>query len=400
MAWGTRLGQLAGGGRPHSPPPEHRPAGGSGATAGASDGTGLSDLGRHLKQVGTQVLRRAARLDRPAAPEPFAMTNTLSTTLPPKDESVHLLLIDPQKDFCEPMKGFPSPALPVPGANGDMRRIAGLIADSGLAIDRLGITLDTHSAIAIYHPSYWVGADGGDVPPMTQITTDDIANGRWRTRDPAQQGHAAVYVEQLGETPDHHVHMVWPEHCIQGSPGHAVHDAVQAAATDWARRRGGGDPGRNVQYLNKGLNPRVESYSALKAEVVDPADPATELNRAFIDSLAQERHLVVAGEAGSHCVRATVKDIVANLPRDGSAPATYLLTDCMSPVGAASFHAIQQGFLDEMEGQGVNLISSSQLRAAWGLEPAGQSTTRNAFQAVGKRVGALAARVKGLGAAS
>eukprot|EP00966_Prymnesium_polylepis_P120344 2780912-Prymnesium_polylepis.1 len=48
-------------------------------------------------------------------------------------------------------------------------------------------------------------------------------------------------------------------------------------------------------------------YSAVKAEVVDPADSTTALNLALIDQLQMRQGAIVfAGEAASHCVNYTV----------------------------------------------------------------------------------------------
>ena len=66
--------------------------------------------------------------------------------------------------------------------------------------------------------------------------------------------------------------------------------------------------------------------------------------------------IVIAGEASSHCVRATTEHIVANLP--GARPERLvLLTDCMSPVGG--FEAQHAAFLDDMRARGVRLMTST-----------------------------------------
>ncbi|MFX5595180.1 hypothetical protein ABTD92_21235, partial [Acinetobacter baumannii] len=81
------------------------------------------------------------------------------------------------------------------------------------------------------------------------------------------------------------------------------------------------------------------------AEVPDDDDPATQLNRGFIVTLAQADTVYITGEAGSHCVRATTEHIAANLDAAGRAR-LVLVTDCMSPV--AGFEAQYQDFLAAM----------------------------------------------------
>ena len=84
----------------------------------------------------------------------------------------------------------------------------------------------------------------------------------------------------------------------------------------------------------KGTNPWTEHYSALMAEVPDPDDPRTQLNRGLLHALDRAELLLIAGEAGSHCVKATVEDLAQHLP--GGKLSRVVLTDCMSPVRAST----------------------------------------------------------------
>ena len=106
------------------------------------------------------------------------------------------------------------------------------------------------------------------------------------------------------------------------------------------------------------MNPWTENYSALQAEVPDPDDPATQLNTRLLAALDTADVLLVAGEASSHCVRATIEHLLEHLP-GGRPERIVLLTDCMSPV--ASFEAQHQAFLAAAQAQGVQLADSSQI---------------------------------------
>ena len=91
----------------------------------------------------------------------------------------------------------------------------------------------------------------------------------------------------------------------------------------------------------------------------DPQVPDTCLNHALLDTLLQAQRLVVAGEASSHCVRATGEHLLEAAP-PGFAPRVVLLTDCMSPVhGFAAQHA---DFLQRMQAAGVQLHTTATLR--------------------------------------
>ena len=71
--------------------------------------------------------------------------------------------------------------------------------------------------------------------------------------------------------------------------------------------------------------------------------------------------LLVAGQASSHCVRATVEHLVQHLP--GGQPARLLLlTDCMSPV--AGFEPQAEAFLAAMRALGVRCLPQAQAAAA------------------------------------
>ena len=149
--------------------------------------------------------------------------------------------------------------------------------------------------------------------------------------------------------------MVWPVHCEIGSWGHGVHADVLAACSAWQLQRQ-----RAVHNVFKGTNPFTEHYSAIEAEVPDADDPSTALNTRLLAALGSADRLFIAGEASSHCVRATTEHIVQHLPRlqPGWTPERItLLTDCMSPVGG--FEAQHTAFLDAMRAQGVQLARST-----------------------------------------
>ena len=282
----------------------------------------------------------------------------------PMKASTQLLIIDPQNDFCDvpaawcpadPLTGAAMvPALPVPGAHADMQRTAALIRAAGAALDDITITLDSHHRVDIAHPTFWRRHAGGDVAPFTTITAAQVRGGEFEPRDPAALPRTLAYLDQL-ESRGRYTLMVWPVHCEIGTWGHGVHAAVRAAYNAWesARLRG-------VRKITKGENPWTEHYSAIQAEVPDAGDEHTQINTALLAQLDRADLLLIAGEAGSHCVRATTEHIVANLP-GGRPERLVLLTDCMSPV--AGFEAQQAAFLDEMRAKGVRAMSSSEALA-------------------------------------
>ena len=267
--------------------------------------------------------------------------------------SSHLLIIDPQNDFCDlpeayrpelPPGGRAAPSLPVPGAHQDMLRVARLIEAAGAHLSDITLTLDSHHHLDIAHPTFWQAAGGEPVAPFTQIAAAEVRQGLFVPRVPGARERALRYLEKLEEQ-GRYRHMVWPIHCEIGSWGHNVHAALRAAYNAWEERTVG-----IVHKVVKGENPWTEHYSAIEAEVPDESDPSTALNQALVTKLRRAERLYIAGEAGSHCVKATVEHLVLRLS-DAELRRLVLITDCVSPV--SGFENAYQRFLSDMRARGV-----------------------------------------------
>lgn len=268
----------------------------------------------------------------------------------------HLLIIDPQNDFCDlPAAMLPPntrPALPVPGAHADMQRLAQLLQSA--AFDAISITLDSHHRIDIAHPGFWQDAAGHNPPPFTQISLADYQNGRWQPRHSKQAVWVERYLRQLDAQGRYQL-MIWPVHCQIGTWGQAIHSDLLAACNAWEDRSG-----RSIQLIQKGQHPLTEHYSALSAEVPLDDAPETGLNRALLHDLSQADHLIVAGEAGSHCVKASVEHLLQFAPE--LAPKMTLLRDAISAV--AGFEAQYAQFLQNCAAQGVRIADCGSLVAS------------------------------------
>ena len=271
-----------------------------------------------------------------------------------------LLIIDPQNDFCDlPENWRPrspvteqvmAPSLPVAGAHVDMQRLASWIPAQGEKLGQITITLDSHQSYDIAHPAFWQQRDGSAVTPFTQITAAQVRAGDFAPRNAAEQARTLQYLDQL-EAQGSYTLMVWPLHCEIGSWGHGVHASVLVACRRWQDLQH-----RAVRHVFKGMNPWTEHYSAIRAEVPDAQDLETGLNTTLLTQLRASRQLVIAGEASSHCVRATTEHIVDNWGSDDFSR-IVLLTDCMSPVGG--FEAAHTTFLQRMHAIGVRCETSA-----------------------------------------
>ena len=105
----------------------------------------------------------------------------------------------------------------------------------------------------------------------------------------------------------------------------------------------------------KGQNLITESYSALEAEV--PVTKGTSFNESLQKRLEESDHLLVCGQAMSHCVNYTLRSIVERWPKEKYGNIT-LLTDCASSV--PGFEESGEIFQKDMAAIGVNLTTAAE----------------------------------------
>lgn len=255
-----------------------------------------------------------------------------------------LLIVDPQNDFCSP-----GGAMYIKNAEQDCRHLADFILANLDGIDSIHITLDMHPLYHIAHPIFWRTSDGREPEPHTLITHADLVSGKFRPADESLSQRVEEYLINL-ETHGRYVLTIWPPHCLLATPGACVEERLLAAVRRWERHR----PGRIINFVTKASNPMTEHYSAIQAEVPDPADPSTRTNFALIDRL-KNRDILVAGQALSHCVAHTIKDLCVYIP----ASRITLLTDCTSSV--EGFEDTSSHFLAEYRNKGMGTAVSTEV---------------------------------------
>lgn len=278
-----------------------------------------------------------------------------------------LLLIDVQNDF------HPGGSLAIPSAIKDADRIAQFIRTHSTAIDRIVATMDSHHKMHIAHPSFWMNDQNKHPDPFTIITTEDIVSGKWLPRpdlkidestllDPSVfsamsnvvdsdgnfdlQKYCIEYSRQLEEAGRFKI-CIWPEHCLIGTNGHCVVPTVRQAMEEWSETTGG-----SIEWVLKGQNLLTEMYSALAADV--PVCSDTKFNGKLQQSLLKSDRLFVCGQAMSHCVNYTLRDIVDHWPKEETCK-IVLATDCCSAV--PGFEEAAETFQKDMKDAGVRLCS-------------------------------------------
>lgn len=263
---------------------------------------------------------------------------------------IHLVVIDPQKDFCSP-----SGSLHVPGAQQDMDRLAVMIRRLAPRLDDIHVTLDSHRRVDISHPVWFRDANGDAPPPFTAVTAADVESGRWLPTLPSTHARTTAYLREL-ERSGRYGHVIWPEHCLIGSEGHNVVEPVFDALHEWSARFA------LVDFVTKGSNPWTEHFSAMRAEVPDPADPSTQLNAGLLDTLEQADVVLLAGEASSHCLANTVRDIAASFSDPRAVEKLVLLTDATSPV--PGFAHLAEAFVRDLTAAGMKTSTTTDFLAA------------------------------------
>jgi nicotinamidase-related amidase len=203
-----------------------------------------------------------------------------------------------------------------------MQRVARFIGQMGARLNFICFTLDSHHLHAIFHPSWWADGEGNHPAPFTQIALADVRSGKWiPTRRPAE---SLAYLESL-EAQGRFTHTIWPVHCLMGSQGASVYAPVMQAIVGWSQVTG-----NDYLPLVKGSFPIAEHYGIFAAEVPQTDVPETKFNHALLQQLSAFDTVYLAGEAKSHCVGTTLRQLLEAAPDIGAK--LVVLVDAMSPV--------------------------------------------------------------------
>jgi nicotinamidase-related amidase len=311
--------------------------------------------------------------ERAAKAKEWAQKYSIQPAASDKNQ-ICLLIIDAQNTFCLPEFELFVGGRSGSGAVDDNLRLCEFIYRNLNAITTIAPTMDTHTAMQIFHPIFWINEAGDHpLPAATLITLEDVQKGIWKVNPAvahsiangnysALQKHALHYVQKLSEDGKYPL-TIWPYHSMLGGIGHALVSAVEEAIFFHSIAR-------NSQALFeiKGGNPLTENYSVLRPEVLDGPDGNSidQKNASFIDKLLGFDAIIIAGQAKSHCVAWTIDDLLTEiLARDRKlAKKVYLLEDCTSPVvvpGVVDFTEQADAAFQRFAAAGMNVVKSTQL---------------------------------------
>ncbi len=265
-------------------------------------------------------------------------------------EKIALILVDYQHDFVDP-----TGTLYVPGSQQDMGRLLTWFYHNAHKITSIYASLDTHLPYHIFFRSWWQNPQTGEHPqPYTTINTEDVNTRKWEPI--IEPDWSRTYLQQLQRQAKKDL-MIWPFHTMAGTLGNMLAAPIsEAIAWHSAARQ------TQPTYIVKGLTRRTEYYGIFGAEIPDPADPESSLNLPLLDAVMKHDRVYIAGEAKSHCVLETERQLVTYLgEQSAQLHKLYFLKDCTSAVQhpTINFDALANGELAEMQRRGARLVLSS-----------------------------------------
>ncbi|MDR2540520.1 MAG: isochorismatase [Candidatus Peribacteria bacterium] len=248
---------------------------------------------------------------------------------------IALMPIDEQITF-----GIPGFELFVQNAPEDTKRLAEWLYRNFGRITTIFPTMDTHTAMQIFHSLFFIDASGIPVAPNTVISSDDLTKGIYQVNPAVATAlgvgyttltkHVLHYTQSLERNGKYSL-IIWDYHAMLGGIGHALIPLLEEAIFFHTQVRNS-QPGIEI----KGGSPLTENYSVLSPEVLNTYDgsPIASKNARFIEKLLNYDMVIIAGQAKSHCVAFSIEDLLTEIQAKDPALAkkVYLLEDCTSPV--------------------------------------------------------------------
>jgi nicotinamidase-related amidase len=266
--------------------------------------------------------------------------------------------IDAQIGFCTP-----GASLFVPGAVEDTQRTLDWIYGNLDRLTQLAFSLDTHRVFQIFHPAWWIDDDGKHPAPFTPISTKDVKDGKWKpVMHPAE---CLEYVKKL-EASGKYTLTIWPYHTLLGGVSHALVPALMEAAMFHSLVRNS-----QTHFETKGTHAMTENYSVMSPEVRELGGQSVgTFNAAFFKLLMDFDRVYVFGQAKSHCVLSTLRDMQEHIAKVDPKLMSkiYVLEDATSPVPAPAidplppaldFPKIADAAFDELRAAGMNLVKTT-----------------------------------------
>lgn len=213
------------------------------------------------------------------------------------------------------------------------------------------VTFDRDRAVLLLvdiQPDFMPGgalpAPGGEtiVEPVGRLMNAGLFRHYAATQDWHPPGHVSYASSHEGREPMEtielygHDQVLWPDHCVQDSPGAQLHPELPWRLLD--------------VVVRKGNDPKVDSYSGFRNNWnEDGQRPATGLAGYLRERGIEE--VFVCGLARDVCVKWTAEDAV------DAGFKTWFLWDLTAPVDAGTDEAVRS----DLEAKGVAVTESARL---------------------------------------
>lgn len=258
-----------------------------------------------------------------------------------------LLAIDFQNDFMENIG-----TLPVSGSKKDVENLTRWMYNNIEHLTQVMCSLDTHSINQIFHANWWTDAKDNAPAPFTVITYKDAVEGKWKSRNNNDQERSLTYLKQLEQTGKQQL-CIWPYHCLEGTLGAKLESQFLKMIYFHSALR-------NISpiLVAKGQDPYSEMYGIIEPEY----NPQNKINQNVLDTIETFDAIFVAGEASSHCVMASVVQILnyfAN--RKDITSRITILSDCMSAI-SGSEETTRLQFEELKEKYGIQIKKSTEIK--------------------------------------
>lgn len=267
--------------------------------------------------------------------------------IPPLDETSPKILflgIDIQFDFMD------NGSLGVPGAKKDVIRLSKFLYRNADKISKIMLSLDTHEPKQIFHPCWWVDEHGNHPTPFTIITPQDLTDGKWRALiDPALSKNYVRHIDKAGKAL-----CIWPYHCIEGTNGCSLEAQFSNLVHFLSIAKN-----IPISKIRKGKLPLSEMYGIIKPEY----SMTDHTNLELLTELATYDKIIIAGEAKSHCVLESVRQICEfYFDKLDVTRKIYVLTDCMSDIPGFEQES-RKAYTILANKYKINLLKSTEIEA-------------------------------------
>lgn len=276
-------------------------------------------------------------------------------------QRIALMIIDMQIDFCHKHG-----TLYVPGAEEDIQRLIQFILREIEKITSTFASLDSHLLFQIFYRTWWQLENNQKPDLFTEIYKDSPSNKHALAKS-ISDGDIKPLVDPLwsidyAETLMNQANKplcIWPYHTMLGTPGQALDPVLYEilALHAFARKT-------QLNFLQKGQIPQTEMYGVLSPEVKIPKHKQGGFNTDFLTMLMKHDKVIIAGQAKSHCVLASIYQIYEYFKNDKETlKKVFILEDCMSSVQhpTIDFEKIAQDAFDTFRNSGINIVKSVDL---------------------------------------